>query len=96
MFIVLVPLSVKPEQLDAFTTATLDVACVSSLEEKGCRGIHVIRQESEPTHFLLYEMFDSRPEALKHLEAEHFKRWKALTDPMLAEPSHATTYLQVS
>ena len=94
MHIVLVRLSVKPEFLDAFLVATLEMAH-AALEEEGTRRFEVIRQEDDASRFVLYQAARSSDDHTADLASGHVKQWLASVEPMLVEPPQMTAYTQL-
>ena len=94
MLIIMVFLHVLPEFAESFVVATLEMAH-TSLRERGCRRFEVIRDETDPTQFILYKLFNSRADGDLHLEMEHYSNWETIVTPMLAEPSRTCTYTQL-
>ena len=94
MLTVLVSLRVKQDQVDAFITATLEDVR-TSLRDAGVIRFEVIQQSDDPTHVILYEVYQTREDGLAHLETEHFKNWQATIKSMLVKPPQATTYGQI-
>lgn len=85
MYVVSVTVHVKPDQVDAFSEATLDNAR-NTRQEPGNVRFDVSQKEDEPTRFLLYEVYES-PEGFKaHQQTEHYLRWKAGVADMMAQP----------
>jgi (4S)-4-hydroxy-5-phosphonooxypentane-2,3-dione isomerase len=56
MYIAHVFVQVKPDQVEAFKTATLDNAR-NSLQEPGVARFDVIQQQDDPTRFVLVEVY---------------------------------------
>lgn len=94
MLIMIVFLNVLSEFVEPFTIATLEMAHLS-LRERGCRRFEVIREETDPTRFILYLLFNSRADGDLHLQMEHYENWLTATAPMLAEPARVATYTQL-
>lgn len=94
MLIMLVFIKVLAEFIEPFTVATLEMAH-TSLREQGCRRFEVIRDETDPTQFVLYLLFNSRADAELHSQREHYQNWQTATRTMLAEPARENTYTQL-
>ena len=94
MFIVLVWLVVRAEQLDAFIIATLEMAH-ASLREDGCRRFEVLRGDENSLRFVLYAAFNSRRDAELHFETEHVAQWNEIIAPMLSEQPQTVNYTQM-
>lgn len=94
MFLVLVSIMVKPEFLEAFLVATLEMAH-ESLKESGLRRFEVIRQEDDPTHFILYKTYNSRADHELHLMYPYVQAWLDTSAPMLTAPLKMDSYTQL-
>jgi autoinducer 2-degrading protein len=94
MHLVLVSLMVKPEFLEAFLVATLEMAH-ESLKESGLRRFEVIRQEDDPAHIVLCKTCNSRADHELHQNTQHVKNWLATVGPMLAQPMETKSYTQL-
>jgi autoinducer 2-degrading protein len=91
MYIVHVHIHVRPEFIEAFQFASLENARCSLLEP-GIARFDVIQQIDDPTHFELIEIYRTPEDPAKHKETAHYKRWRELAEPMLAEPRTRTIY----
>ncbi len=91
MHIVHVHVHVKPDQLEAFQTATLDNAR-NSTQEPGVLRFDVLQQADDPTRFLLIEIYKHPDDQLKHRETAHYLRWRDAVTDMMAEPRQAMKY----
>jgi autoinducer 2-degrading protein len=85
MFVLTVSINVKPEHVDEFVPAMLANARGSRTEPGNLR-FDVLRDEDDPNHFMLYEVYQSAAALEAHRETPHFKQWAAAVEPMLAEP----------
>ena len=61
MLVVHVFVHVKPDQLDAFETATLENAR-NSIQEPGIARFDIIQRQDDPAHFLLVEVYRTSEE----------------------------------
>ncbi len=94
MLILLMWLTVLPEQSEPFMVATLEMAH-ASLRERGCRRFEALRNEAAPAQFILSAWFNSRADAELHLQMEHYQNWQSATAGMLAEPARMETCTQL-
>lgn len=91
MFIIHGHFRVKPGQEAAFRNATIENARYS-IQEQGIARFDIVQSVEDPTRFVLVEVFRS-PEAVdQHRETAHFRKWRAATDPMLAEERDVRKY----
>lgn len=94
MFIVLMNLVVRLDQLDAFLLATLEKGH-ASLKENGMRRFEVLRADENASRFVIAKAFNTREDYTLHLNTEHHKQWLETTASMLAEPATSTSYTQL-
>lgn len=85
MLIVHVHVHVKPENVDAFKTATLANARASLLE-LGVLRFEVVQQADDPTRFVLEEIYRDAAAAAAHKETAHYPVWRDTVASMMAEP----------
>lgn len=91
MYTLVVHLHIKPELTEQFIEATLENAR-SSIQEPGISRFDVLQQQEDPTHFMLYEIYNAPEDQLAHRETAHYSRWRDTVADMLAEPRTATKY----
>lgn len=91
MLIVHVHVEVKPGDIDAFKSASLDNA-ENSIKEPGVIRFDVCQQEEDPTRFLLVEIYRSPEAAAAHKETSHYKIWRDTVAAMMASPRKSVRY----
>ena len=94
MFIVHVFVHIKPEQVDAFKEATLENAR-NSLQEAGIGRFDIIRQQDDPTRFVLLEVYRTPSDPARHKETAHYQKWRDTVADMMAEPRTSFKYTNV-
>lgn len=94
MHIVHVLVHVKPGTESSFEAATLANAR-ASLTEPGVARFDVIRQQDDPTRFVLVEVYRSPEAALAHKETAHYATWRDAVAGMMAEPRSSVKYLNL-
>lgn len=94
LIVVHVHVHVRPEQVDAFRTATLDNAR-ASVREPGIARFDVIQRADDPTRFLLVEVYKTLDAPALHKETAHYARWRDAVAPMMAEPRTSTKYVNI-
>jgi quinol monooxygenase YgiN len=94
MLIVHVQIRVKPEFLDVFVEATLENARNSVLEP-GIARFDLLRQDDDPTRFLLLEVYRHADAPARHRETAHYAKWRDTVADMMAEPRTRVTYTNV-
>lgn len=94
MYIVQVHIKVKSENIEAFITATLDNA-KNSIKEPGIVRFDIFQESHDPTRFVLVEVYRASGDPEKHKETEHYKRWREIAEPLMAEPRIRTVYTNI-
>ena len=94
MLIVHVFVHVKPDQVEAFRTATLENA-INSIQEPGIARFDVIQQQDEPTRFVLVEVYRTSEDSGRHKETSHYQKWRDTVADMMAEPRTSLKYTNV-
>ena len=95
MFIVHVAVSVKPEQLEAFQQATL-INAEASRKEPGIARFDVVQSQTEPTQFMLLEVYRDEHAPVKHKQTAHYQLWRDTIEPMMAAPRSSVKYRNLS
>jgi len=94
MFIVHVFARVKPDQAEAFREATIENAR-NSIQEPGIARFDVIRQQDDPTRFVLVEVYRTPDDPARHKETAHYLKWRDTVAEMMAEPRSSVKYTDV-
>ena len=91
MLVVHVFVHVKPDQVEAFEAATLENAR-NSIQEPGIVRFDVIRQQDDPTRFVLVEVYRTSEDPGRHKETAHYQKWRDTVAGMMAEPRTSIKY----
>ena len=94
MLVVHVFVHAKPDQVEAFTTATLENAR-SSVQEPGIARFDVIRQQDDPTRFVLVEVYRTPEDAVKHKQTGHYEKWRDTVTEMMKIPRTGVKYANI-
>jgi autoinducer 2-degrading protein len=94
MLIVHVFVHVKPDQVQAFEAATIENAR-NSVREPGIARFDVIRQQDDPTRFVLVEVYRTEQDPARHKETVHYNKWRDTVTDMLAEERSRIIYTNV-
>ena len=94
MHIVHVHVHVRPEFVEAFKQATLENAR-NSINETGNVRFDVIQQASDPTRFVLIEIYRTAEASGAHKETPHYRRWRDAVMKMMAEPRQGIRYINL-
>src|SRR5215813_5714959 len=75
----------KPrEGQDIFLEAELRALIGPTRKEDGCMRYDLYRSTEGPAAYLLYEIWESRNHHTAHTKTDHFLRWNARKDSLLA------------
>ncbi len=91
MLIVHVHVHVKPEAVAEFSQATLENAR-ASVQEAGIARFDVVRQQDDPSRFLLIEVYRTPEAAAAHKETAHYAKWRDTVASMMLEPRQSVKY----
>ncbi len=83
---------VKPEHAEEFLEAMLENVR-NSLKEPGNLRFDLMRSNSDPNRFLVYEVYRSEEDAKAHKQTAHYKKWRETVEGWMAQPrqGHAHT-----
>ena len=91
MIIVHVFVHVKPDSVEAFEAATLENAR-NSIREPGVVRFDVVRQEDDPSRYILIEIYRTAEDPARHKATAHYAAWRDAVAPMMAEPRQSVKY----
>ncbi len=94
LLIVHVHVRVKPDQVDAFKTATLANAR-ASVQEAGIARFDVAQQADDPTRFVLVEVYRNAEAPAAHKATAHYTTWRDTVAPMMAEPRSSVKFANI-
>jgi autoinducer 2-degrading protein len=94
MFIVHVFVHVTADKVEAFKQAARENA-VNSIKEPGVARFDIIQEQTDPTKFVLVEVYRSPDAAGLHKETPHYKKWRDKVADMMAKPRTSIKYYSV-
>jgi autoinducer 2-degrading protein len=83
MFVLVVQLKVKPENVDAFMSKLAENAR-NARKEPGCKQFDVLVDPDDKTKMMLYEVYNDESAFEAHQQTPHFKKYLAEAVPLLA------------
>ncbi len=92
--IVHVEVNVRPESIDAFRRASIENARNSG-KEPGIARFDVLQDASEPSRFLLIEVYRTAEDPARHRETAHYQLWRDTVEPMMAKLRSKIEYRSV-
>ena len=94
MIIVHVHVHVKPDSVEDFEAATLENAG-NSIREPGVVRFDVVRQEDDPSRYVLIEIYRTADDPARHKATAHYAAWRDTVEPMMAEPRRSVRYREL-
>lgn len=94
MVIVQVRARVKPDQIDAFKTATA-INAAASLKEAGIARFDVAQQADDSSRFTLIEVYRTAAAVAAHKDTAHYQTWRSAVAGMMAEPRTSVKFVSV-
>jgi autoinducer 2-degrading protein len=95
MLIIHVQVHVKPEAVDTFREASLANAR-ESVKEPGIAQFDLLEDRDDPTRFLLIEVYRTEVATAAHKETVHYKTWREIVAPMMAEPRTSRKFTHIA
>ena len=92
---VIVYVHVLPGSVEAFRVASLANAA-ASIHEPGVVRFDVMEEISDPTRFVLFEVYRGQEGAAAHKQTAHYQVWREAVAPMMAEPRTNKSYATVT
>ena len=83
MFVLVVSLRIKPENVERFMKQVLENARAAR-KEPGCRQFDVLVDPKDKTKVMLYEIYNDEKAFEAHQQTPHFKKYLAEAVPLLA------------
>ena len=92
MHVTLVHVSVKPEHIDDFISASR-LNHEASVREAGNRRFDVLQDAKDPSRFVLYEAYADAAAAVAHKQTAHYLKWRDTVAAWMAQPREGIAYL---
>ena len=94
MLVVHVHARIRPGQAEAFLAATL-INARASLGEPGVLRFDVLRDQADPEHMVLTEVYRDDDASAAHKLTSHYATWRDAVAEMMAEPRQSTRFSAV-
>jgi autoinducer 2-degrading protein len=91
MHVTLVNVLVKPAHIENFIAATR-LNHEASVQEPGNRRFDVLQSSENPSHFILYEAYDSVEAAEAHKQTTHYVAWRDIVADWMEQPRQGIGY----
>src|SRR4051812_18399108 len=82
-YVQIAEIEIDPAQLEAYKAAVAEHAETAIRAEPGVLVLYAVSEKDNPTHIRVFEVYASTEAYRAHLEAPHFKKYKAATENMV-------------
>jgi autoinducer 2-degrading protein len=89
MFVLFVPVVVKPEERERFLKAIEDDSTCSVRDEPGCLRFDVLQDQADPNRYYFYEVYQDEAAFQAHTQTPHLARWREASEQCLTERPQA-------
>jgi quinol monooxygenase YgiN len=79
-YVQLAEIEIDAAQLEAYKAAVKEHIEAAIREEPGVLALYAVSDKDNPTHVRVFEIYASAEAYRTHLEASHFKKYKAVTE----------------
>lgn len=76
-------LEIDPAQLESYKAAVKEEMEAAVRLEPGVLAIYAVAEKDHPTHLRFFEMYASEEAYRSHIDSPHFKKYVAVTKPMI-------------
>jgi autoinducer 2-degrading protein len=90
MTVRIVDVYVRAQDVESFKSASLRNR-EGSIQEPGVIRFDVLQVETEPTHFVLFEVYRDEQATLDHKDTSYYREWRDAVEPMMAKPRVGTS-----
>jgi (4S)-4-hydroxy-5-phosphonooxypentane-2,3-dione isomerase len=85
LYINAVDIDVVPGQIDDYLAAVKENGAAAVKQEPGCREFNITVSQKDPNHVFIFEVYDNAAALDAHRQTDHFKKYAALTNEMVAK-----------
>lgn len=91
MYVTIVDVVVKEQNIEDFINATR-VNHENSVKEDGNMRFDILQSPEQPTHFILYEAYETQQHAAAHKKTRHYGLWRETVADWMARPRSGVVY----
>jgi autoinducer 2-degrading protein len=91
MEVTVVYVQVKPQHISEFIEAS-HINHKASIQEPGNLRFDILQMAEDPSHFILYEAYQSMADAVAHKNTPHYERWRKTVADWMASPREGVAY----
>lgn len=91
MYVTIVTVSVKPENVEAFKEACR-LNHENSIREPGNVRFDILQSADDPAKFVFYEAYKTQQDAAAHKETAHYLAWRDTVADWMVEPRKGVAF----
>ena len=95
MIVRIIDVHVKKQSIEEFKRITVQNR-EGSIQERGVLRFDVLQSDTDPQHFILYEVYRDEQATLDHKETDHYQSWRQAAEPMMARKRESTSCTPVA
>lgn len=95
MIVRIINVYVSEKYLEAFKEVSVKNR-LGSIREPGVVRFDILQNTSEPTHFVLCEVYENEQAAGDHKETAHYREWRDAVEPMMSRPRQGIACAAIS
>lgn len=87
-------ISIKPEKVEEFISATIQNHH-ESVKEPGNLRFDFVQQADDKYRFMIYEAYESEEASAAHKNTPHYLKWRDEVKDYMAEPRYGVKYIVI-
>ena len=95
MIVRIIDVQVNKQSIEEFKRISVENR-KGSIQEQGVLRFDVLQSDSDPQHFILYEVYRDQQATLDHKDTDHYRRWREAAEPMMARKRESTSCTPLS
>jgi autoinducer 2-degrading protein len=95
MIVRVIDVHVKEQSVGDFKRASVHNRA-GSIQEQGVLRFDVLQSDTDPQHFILYEVYRDEQATLDHKGTEHYRLWRDTVEPMMSRKRESTACTPVA
>lgn len=95
MLVNIVDIFVNENNIELFISYSLENQ-LASIKEPNVLRFDFNQDNSNPTHFVIYEVFENDEASISHKKSQHYQKWRDSVQEFMQEERHTTHYTMLA
>jgi len=95
MIVRIIDVHVKEQSIEEFKRVSIQNR-TGSMREQGVLRFDLLQSDTDPQHFVLYEVYRDEQATLDHKATEHYQLWRDAVEPMMSRKRESTACTPVA